>query len=169
MTGAETCELVLALDVVGDPTRALQVFADMQHLRHAGGLYWTGYVFDEDVFWPDEQTTYTSAAVILAADALSRTTPGVRHLPRRRSRRRTRSRWRCTAAAAADRGRASEVVSGRRRSARIEPARADLLEAVLERAQVDLVRRPPAVGRVGEDVVDEQQTVRRAPTAPSDS
>ena len=27
-------------------------------------------------YWPDEQTTYTSASVILAADALSRTTPG---------------------------------------------------------------------------------------------
>ena len=76
VTGAETCELVMALDVAGDRERALRVFADMQHTRHLGGLYWTGYVFDEDVFWPHEQTTYTSAAVILAADALSRTTPG---------------------------------------------------------------------------------------------
>ena len=75
ITGAETCELVLALDNIGDP-RARKVFADMQHLRHPGGLYWTGWVFPEDVFWPDEQTTYTSAAVILAADALSRSTPG---------------------------------------------------------------------------------------------
>ena len=32
VTGAETCELVLALDVVGDP-RARTVFADMQHLE----------------------------------------------------------------------------------------------------------------------------------------
>ena len=75
VTGAETCELVMALDVAGDHERAVRVFADMQHTRHEGGLYWTGYVFDEEVFWPDEQTTYTSAAVILATDALSRTTP----------------------------------------------------------------------------------------------
>lgn len=76
VTGAETCELVLALDNAGDCRRARQVFADMQHLRHPGGLYWTGYVYPDEVFWPQEQTTYTSAAVVLAADALSRTTPG---------------------------------------------------------------------------------------------
>jgi hypothetical protein len=75
VTGAETCELVMALDNVGDP-RAVEVFGDMLHTRHLSGLYWTGYVFTDDVFWPHEQTTYTSAAVILAADALSRTTPG---------------------------------------------------------------------------------------------
>jgi hypothetical protein len=73
VTGAETCELALALDVVGDP-RARRLVADMQHLRHADGLYWTGWVFGDDVHWPNEQTTYTSAAVVLAADALSRTT-----------------------------------------------------------------------------------------------
>ncbi len=75
VTGAETCELVMALDNVGDE-RAVQVFGDMLHTRHLGGLYWTGYVVTDDVFWPHEQTTYTSAAVVLAADALSRTTPG---------------------------------------------------------------------------------------------
>jgi len=76
VTGAETCELVLALDALGDDEGARRILGDVQHLRHAGGLYWTGYVFDEGVFWPHEQTTYTSAAVILATDALSRTTPG---------------------------------------------------------------------------------------------
>ncbi len=75
VTGAETCELALALDAVGDP-RGLPLFADVQHSRHESGLYWTGYVYDEEVFWPREQTTYTSAAVVLAADALSRTSPG---------------------------------------------------------------------------------------------
>jgi len=76
VTGAETCELVMALDLLDLDDLALKVFGDMLHTRHLGGLYWTGYVFDEDVFWPHEQTTYTSASVILAADALSRTTPG---------------------------------------------------------------------------------------------
>ena len=76
VTGAETCELVMALDNVGDFGRAVKLFGDMQRLRHQSGLYWTGFVFGEDVFWPDEQTTYTSAAVVLAADALSRTTAG---------------------------------------------------------------------------------------------
>jgi hypothetical protein len=75
VTGAETCELVLALDGLGDP-RAHRLFAQVQHTRHESGLYWTGWVYDEGVYWPAEQTTYTSAAVVLAADALSRTTTG---------------------------------------------------------------------------------------------
>ena len=75
VTGAETCELVMALDSLDDHPRALRLYADMQHLRHENGSYWTGYVHPDDAFWPDEQTTYTSAAVILAADELSRTSP----------------------------------------------------------------------------------------------
>lgn len=76
VTGAETCELVLALDALGERERALRVLRDMQHLRHESGSYWTGWVFGEDVHWPHEQTSYTAAAVILAVDALSHATPG---------------------------------------------------------------------------------------------
>jgi hypothetical protein len=76
VTGAETSELAMALDNTGDRDRAVSLLEEIQHTRHPDGLYWTGFVFDTGVFWPNEQTTYTSAAVILAADALSRTTPG---------------------------------------------------------------------------------------------
>ena len=76
VTGAETCELVLALDVLGRADAAREQLAAMQHLREADGSYWTGLVYDEDVRWPSERTTWTGATVILAADALSRTTPG---------------------------------------------------------------------------------------------
>ena len=75
VTGAETCELVMSLDALGDHTRALEQFAAMQHLREDDGRYWTGYVYPDDVHWPVEHTTYTAAAVVLAADELSRTTP----------------------------------------------------------------------------------------------
>jgi hypothetical protein len=76
VTGAETCELALALEAIGDRERAQRLFADMQHLREPDGRYWTGYVLPDDVHWPDEHSTYTTAAVILAADALSDTTAG---------------------------------------------------------------------------------------------
>ena len=76
VTGAETCELALALDAVGDRERALTLVADMQRLRHDDGSYWTGYVYADRKLWPVEHTTYTAAAVVLAADALSGTTPG---------------------------------------------------------------------------------------------
>ncbi len=76
VTGAETCELVMALDAIGDRPRALQLLADMQHLRSEQGKYWTGYVFPDDVNWPAEHTTYTAAAVILAVDALTHLSAG---------------------------------------------------------------------------------------------
>jgi hypothetical protein len=75
VTGAETCELVLALDACGDTARAHALFADMQHLRHADGGYWTGYVVPDRAVWPEERTTWTAAAVLLAADALGRRSP----------------------------------------------------------------------------------------------
>ncbi|WP_068271012.1 prenyltransferase [Aldersonia kunmingensis] len=76
VTGAETCELVLALDTLARPRAAHEQFAAMQHLREADGSYWTGLVFADGKRWPEERTTWTGAAVVLAADALSRTTPG---------------------------------------------------------------------------------------------
>lgn len=74
VTGAETCELVMALDALGDRGRAHRQFAAMQHLREDDGSYWTGLVFADGKRWPVERTTWTGAAVILAADALSGTT-----------------------------------------------------------------------------------------------
>ena len=76
VTGAETCELVLALEALGDRERARALFADVQHLREDDGRYWTGLVFPEGLNWPGEHSTYTAAAVILAADALADATPG---------------------------------------------------------------------------------------------
>ena len=40
------------------------------------GGYWTGYVYPDDVHWPAEHTTFTTAAVLLAHDALAEATPG---------------------------------------------------------------------------------------------
>jgi hypothetical protein len=76
VTGAETCELALALDALGDRPRALALLRDMQHLRSDDGGYWTGYVYPDQAIWPRELTNYTAAAVVLAVDALSVTTPG---------------------------------------------------------------------------------------------
>jgi MMP 1-O-methyltransferase len=75
-TVAESCELVLALHAVGDVERARDVFADVQHLRDGDGAYWTGYVpTDNNAIWPQERTTWTAAAVVLAADALTEASP----------------------------------------------------------------------------------------------
>jgi hypothetical protein len=71
VTGAETCELVVALCALGDHARARELFASMQHLRHDDGSYWTGYVYPDDARWPEERTTWTAGAVLLAASALA--------------------------------------------------------------------------------------------------
>ncbi|HSE07451.1 MAG TPA: prenyltransferase [Nocardioidaceae bacterium] len=76
VTGAETCELVLALDAIGERDRAREQLEAMQHLRDPDGSYWTGYVYADDARWPVECSTWTAAAVVLAVDALAGTTPG---------------------------------------------------------------------------------------------
>ena len=75
VTGAETCELVMTLDAIGYHRAAREQFTAMQHLREEDGSYWTGLVFADDKRWPEERTTWTGAAMILAADALSDATP----------------------------------------------------------------------------------------------
>ncbi len=76
VTGAETCELVLSLDAMGESERARELFAAVQHLREPDGSYWTGLVCSDGERWPVERSSWTAAAVVLAADALSRTTAG---------------------------------------------------------------------------------------------
>ncbi|WP_229069063.1 prenyltransferase [Actinoplanes sp. DH11] len=70
VTGAETCELALALEAMGERAAARELVAAMQHLREADGSYWTGLVLTDGVRWPVERTTWTGAAVVLAVDAL---------------------------------------------------------------------------------------------------
>ncbi|MFF3753733.1 prenyltransferase [Streptomyces sp. NPDC002018] len=71
VTGGESCELALALWVMGESDRALEVLQSIQHLRAEGGMYWTGYVFEGDrTVWPEELTTWTAGSLLLAVAAL---------------------------------------------------------------------------------------------------
>ena len=76
VTGAETCELALALDAIGDQARALDLLEQIQHLRDPSGAYWTGWQFVNQAHFPHEQSGWTAATVVLAADALSGATGG---------------------------------------------------------------------------------------------
>jgi len=76
VTAAETCEAMMAHLAVGEMQRAHQLFAWAQTLREPDGRYWTGIVYPEEVHFPgNEQSTYTAAAVVLAADALAAMSP----------------------------------------------------------------------------------------------
>lgn len=70
MTVAESAELVLTLDALGRRLDANRVFGWLAPLRARDGHYWTGVTFPDGELWPVERPTWTSAAVLLAADAL---------------------------------------------------------------------------------------------------
>lgn len=76
VTAAETAECVLALDALGRDAQAMELFTWVQGLRNDDGSYWTGMVYPEEATYPPlERSTYTAGAIVLAADALGRTTP----------------------------------------------------------------------------------------------
>ncbi len=70
VTVAETCELVISLDACGQRQRARELLATAGRLRHEDGSYWTGWQYVNEKHFPAERSSWTSAAVVLAADAL---------------------------------------------------------------------------------------------------
>jgi hypothetical protein len=76
VTVAETCECAIAHLFAGDRPAAEQMFSWIQAMRCDDGRYVTGLVHPEGVTFPNgERTTYSAAAVVLTADALSGASP----------------------------------------------------------------------------------------------
>lgn len=75
VTVAETSELILALEATGNHREAVRLYGWLHQWRDDDGGYWTGYQLEDDCIWPEEKPTWTAAAVLLAADALTDTTP----------------------------------------------------------------------------------------------
>ena len=71
VTVAETCELVLALDACGLREQAAGLLRTVRRHRHDDGSYWTGWQFANEAYFPAERSSWTAAAVVLAADALT--------------------------------------------------------------------------------------------------
>ena len=71
VTVAETCELVLALDACGLRDQAAGLLRTVRRHRHDDGSYWTGWQFANEAYYPAERSSWTAAAVVLAADALT--------------------------------------------------------------------------------------------------
>ena len=76
VTAAETAELAISLDAIGDSARALELLDRIQLLRDPSGAYWTGWQYVDSRHYPNEQSSYTAAAIVLAADALCGATGG---------------------------------------------------------------------------------------------
>jgi hypothetical protein len=70
VTAAETAELAITLEAIGDPARALELLDQIQMLRDDSGAYWTGWQYVTKRHFPNEQSSYTGAAMVLAADTM---------------------------------------------------------------------------------------------------
>lgn len=70
VTVAETCELVIALATIGWLAEAARLFEWTRELRRESGAYWTGMTVPDRLPWPDERTSWTAGAVLLASAAL---------------------------------------------------------------------------------------------------
>ena len=78
VTIAEGAELVITLAAIGETERAAIIFNWITDKSYDDGSYWMGVTFPDGVIWPDEKTSWTAAAVILASDALHQLTPAGR-------------------------------------------------------------------------------------------
>ena len=75
VTMAETSEFVVTLEGIGDYEQAERIFHCLRDKRYDDGSYWMGVTFPDSVIWPEDRTSWTAAAVLLAFDALNDLTP----------------------------------------------------------------------------------------------
>lgn len=75
VTMAETSELIMTLAAIGDYSRAKAIFSWLGNKRFPDGSFWMGVTFPDCVIWPEEKTSWTAAAVVLAWDAINKATP----------------------------------------------------------------------------------------------
>jgi hypothetical protein len=76
VTASETAETALSFAAIGDFATATDLLSWTRRHRRDDGSYVTGLVYPDEIVFPaDETTSYTAAAVILAADAITGASP----------------------------------------------------------------------------------------------
>ena len=70
VTFAESSELIVALCRANNFKMAEQIFNDITKFKDNEGILPTGYQYAEKIFWPEERSSWTNAAYIIAADCL---------------------------------------------------------------------------------------------------
>jgi hypothetical protein len=71
VTIAESCELIMALCLIGEADTAKTLMQWILQFRDPEGGFKTGIKLPEELIWPEERNTWTSAGVIMAASALA--------------------------------------------------------------------------------------------------
>ena len=70
VTFAESSEAIISLIRVGEIEFAKKIMSEIENFKNEEGIFPTGYQFSEKIFWPDERSTWTNAAYIIAKDCL---------------------------------------------------------------------------------------------------
>ena len=69
-TVAETCEFIICLMISGRDEDAKKLLKDVINISDINGVPYMGWQYEENIFWPKERPSWTSAAAILAADTI---------------------------------------------------------------------------------------------------
>ena len=70
VTVAETCEFIISLIIVGRRKDAERLLIDVLNISDQSGIPYMGWQYDENIFWPNERPSWTSSALIIAADSV---------------------------------------------------------------------------------------------------
>ena len=70
VTFAESSEAIISLIRVGEIKFARKIMSEIENFKNEDGIFPTGYQYSEKIFWPDERSTWTNAAYIIAKDCL---------------------------------------------------------------------------------------------------
>lgn len=75
VTIAETAELALTLNALGDKQKAREIMSWLAQFKDDDGAYWIGYQYEDKAIWPVEKPAWTAGAVMLATDAVEELSP----------------------------------------------------------------------------------------------
>lgn len=78
VTMAETAELCISLAAMGNLALSETVFGWISDKKYEDGAFWTGVTVPDQIIYTEEKTTWTGAAVLLAADLIYGFSPASR-------------------------------------------------------------------------------------------
>lgn len=70
ITVAETSEFIISLAIAGRKKDAQKLFLDVLNISDETGIPYMGWQYEENIFWPNEKPSWTSSALIIAADTI---------------------------------------------------------------------------------------------------
>ena len=56
--------------IYGDQERSVELLTDVLNITDENKIPYMGWQYEENIFWPNEKPSWTSAALIIAADTV---------------------------------------------------------------------------------------------------